>query len=79
MHSVILHYCYAWQQKDKRSDKRPDSHEMSAQQLEQEQEADDIAYDVYGEEAPTNPGPKEDGEKHEEENGSEGEPAKEDG
>ena len=52
---------------------------MSAQQLEQEQEADDIAYDVYGEEAPSNPGPKEDAEKHEEENGSEGEPAKEDG
>ena len=46
---------------------------MSAQQ--QEQEAEDVAFDIYGEEAPENSGQADGGEKEQEGNASETEPA----
>ena len=50
---------------------------MSTQQL--EQEAEDIAFDIYGEEAPANSGQADGGEKEQEANASETEPANQDG
>ena len=85
---VIGHYCYAWQQKDKRGGAAADKADgtsrkgQTAKQRQQDQEAADLAYDVYGDGAAENPPPTEDAEKGEEDGEagtSEGEQAKDDG
>ena len=85
---VIDHYCYARQQEDKQGGGTADKADgnsrkgRSAKQRQQDQEAADLADDVYGDETGDNPAPKEEAEKGEEEGeagASEGEQVKDDG